>query len=166
MKAIEIAIRQIQAGVIEIRPDGTIWKLKNLNAMPRTAPSRMDKKSKRGYMILAVWEDGKCHLMTAHRLIWTYLNGPIPVGMDINHKDGNRINNRPENLEIMTRGDNLRHSYRELGRKLPKTTPTPLDWEAISGPAKSLRAQGLSYRLIGKRLKVSQTSAYRAVNMK
>lgn len=36
-------------------------------------------------------------LMT-HRIIWELLNGPIPKGHFIDHEDGNRSNNKIENL--------------------------------------------------------------------
>lgn len=39
---------------------------------------------------------------TVHRLVWTTVNGEIPVGMEINHKDGDKANNALHNLELTT----------------------------------------------------------------
>lgn len=48
----------------------------------------------------------------AHRLIWEAVHGPVPDGLEINHKNGCKTDNRIENLELVTRGENLRHAYR------------------------------------------------------
>lgn len=42
--------------------------------------------------------DGKCY--KTHRIIWEMHNGIIPSGYDIDHLDGNRLNNNLENLRI------------------------------------------------------------------
>ena len=47
-----------------------------------------------------------------HRVLWVTFNGPIPEGMDIDHINGDRLDNRPENLRIVTRKENMRNSKR------------------------------------------------------
>lgn len=42
----------------------------------------------------------------AHRLIWTMLVSEIPRGMDIDHINGLRNDNRLTNLRVVTRGEN------------------------------------------------------------
>lgn len=54
----------------------------------------------------------KCRL--AHRLVGEAFLGDIPDGKQINHKNGVKDDNRPENLEYVTCGENVRHAYREL----------------------------------------------------
>lgn len=45
-------------------------------------------------------------LLLAHRLIWMFANGPIPPGMEIDHIDRDRKNNRLANLRLVTRSQN------------------------------------------------------------
>ena len=54
--------------------------------------------------------DGRCTV--AHRLIWEAVHGPIPAGMQINHKTGIKHDNRIANLEVVTPKENVRHAYR------------------------------------------------------
>lgn len=48
----------------------------------------------------------------AHRVIWEYVHGPIPEDREINHIDGNKMNNAIENLEAVTHAENARHAMR------------------------------------------------------
>ena len=43
------------------------------------------------------------------RLIWEMLNGSIPEGFMVDHVDGNRGNNNPKNLRIVTRQQNAQN---------------------------------------------------------
>lgn len=62
----------------------------------------------RGYVEVS---DGR-NTYRAHRMIWQHMHGPIPAGMEINHKNGNKADNRIENLELVTRSENSLHAYR------------------------------------------------------
>lgn len=45
-----------------------------------------------------------------HQVMCLYFKGEYPEGMQINHIDGNKINNRIENLEIVTPKENYAHA--------------------------------------------------------
>ena len=55
----------------------------------------------------------------AHVLVADAFLGPKPLGLEVNHKDANKLNNRTENLEYVTRRENILHAIR-LGLR-----PTP-----------------------------------------
>lgn len=42
----------------------------------------------------------------AHRIIWEMLKGPIPAGMEVDHEDGQRANNKIGNLSLTTNAGN------------------------------------------------------------
>lgn len=47
----------------------------------------------------------------AHRLIWESVHGPIPDGLQINHINGVKTDNRICNLELVTPRENMLHAY-------------------------------------------------------
>lgn len=57
----------------------------------------------------------KVHMRYAHRLVADAFLGPIPEGMQVNHKDGDKARPWVDNLEIVTNGENRAHAYRTLG---------------------------------------------------
>lgn len=62
-----------------------------------------------------------------HRLVWMVANGEVPDGMEVNHKDGNKHNNRLSNLELITRSDNVKHALRTLGKKFGFLSGKPFE---------------------------------------
>lgn len=73
----------------------------------RGAP--ITKRSGGGY--IQVNRGGK-PIGMAHRMIWEHFNGPIPVGLQINHINGVKTDNRLQNLELVTPSENTKHAYK------------------------------------------------------
>lgn len=48
--------------------------------------------------------------VSLHRVIWEFVHGPIPLGMQVNHVDGNTSNNSIHNLELTTSAGNIWHA--------------------------------------------------------
>lgn len=57
-----------------------------------------------------IWFDGKN--WKAHRLMWIYRHGEIPSWAEIDHKDGDKLNNKDDNHRISTRAQNARNVER------------------------------------------------------
>lgn len=64
-----------------------------------------------GYHCVTVSYEGVQCTKMAHRLIAEAFIGPQPDGHEINHINGVKTDNRPENLEYVTHADNVRHSF-------------------------------------------------------
>ena len=73
------------------------------------------KKARRGNLPCS-----KYYYFKAHRLVLINFLGYDRPTMDVNHKDGNKLNNYISNLEWSTRFDNISHAYRlNLRRPAP-----------------------------------------------
>ena len=53
----------------------------------------------------------KVYNIPLSRLIYVWFKGDIPDGYIINHINGNSFDNRPENLQLLTVGDNLKRRF-------------------------------------------------------
>lgn len=122
LEKIEIALQLVRDKVLEVRPDGTVWRWFDGRGQGGgkwlTEPRRADRLIVGGYRAI-YWakEPGtqRTWNLGVHRLVWAALRGPIPQGMEINHIDGNPGNNAVDNLELVTPAENIEHSHR-VGR--------------------------------------------------
>jgi hypothetical protein len=55
------------------------------------------------YEVARVWAGTRWRMDYVHRIVWIANNGPIPSGMIVHHKDGDKHNNSIENLELLTK---------------------------------------------------------------
>ena len=77
------------------------------------------RKSKSGYLQVSIKNDenGKFHNAYIHRLVAIYfIENPFNK-KEVNHKDGNKLNNRVENLEWVTASENQKHRQHILGKR-------------------------------------------------
>ncbi len=65
---------------------------------------------KNGYGAMSVKDNGAWKTKVAHRLWFEVAVGPIPAGLDLDHKCRNRRCVNPGHLEPVTRSENLRRS--------------------------------------------------------
>ena len=85
------------------------WKGKILKNKTKTP-------KKEGYKV-TLWKDGKNKDWLVARLICTTFHGlqnenaNVNEKMTVNHKNGNRFDNTPENLEWLTITQNIRHGF-------------------------------------------------------
>lgn len=63
-------------------------------------------KSRYGYLIVSPCKEGKKKSFRVHRLVWEAFYGKIPDGMEIDHIDGNKLNNSVDNLRCVTSKEN------------------------------------------------------------
>lgn len=69
-----------------------------------------------GYLVVWLCSNGVSRAVTVHRLVALAFLGDSN-GLDVNHKNGDKQDNRLENLEYVSRRVNIDHSYNVLNRK-------------------------------------------------
>ena len=85
--------------------------------------SHYNKKLKKGfinsggYNCIFLSKNGKLYSRLIHRLVYEAWNGKIDEDLTIDHIDENKKNNKLENLQIMTRSENVLKFHAERGRK-------------------------------------------------
>ena len=72
-----------------------------------------------GYYNIGLRENGKRKTIDIHRLVAIAFIPNLNNKPEVNHKDGNRENNRVENLEWVTKSENEKHAYK-IGSKTQK----------------------------------------------
>lgn len=90
----------------------------------KTTKEKMIKPllSKAGYYHLTLCKNGTQKQFYIHFIIAdNFFIGPRPIIFQINHKDGNKLNNNDWNVEITTPSENIRHAHRIglINRKRP-----------------------------------------------
>lgn len=91
-----------------------------------------------------------------HRLVVTAFIGPIPEGLVVNHKDGDKQNNTVANLEVVSVSENNRHA-RNAGKGGAKLTL------AIAEQARAERANGASTVELMSRYGLSRSGMKRLI---
>lgn len=104
-------------GLYAVTEDGRIWSYKTNRYM--TTRSRKGD----GYVVVDLRnsEQQKATLYVHHLVANAYCNR-VDSKLEVNHIDGDKLNNNANNLELVTRSENIQHSY-DIGiRKVHENT--------------------------------------------
>lgn len=112
------------AGIYEISETGEIVRIATHGQQPKAIRRIVRSYKKNGYLAITIQFHQKRERLYVHRLMYETFRSPIPSGLEINHRDGNRENNRLDNLELVTRSDNMLHCFRELNPSLNRVRGT------------------------------------------
>ena len=62
-----------------------------------------------GYLKVTLYADCmKRKTFLVHKFIWEFFNGAVPKGMQVDHDNGNQLDNRLSNLKLVTQSQNIR----------------------------------------------------------
>lgn len=121
-----------------IRNDGVVFSKQTKKPLKMSI-------GKTGYYKTIIYNDGKSKTYVAHRLVaLKYI--PNPSGYpEVNHIDGNKLNNHYKNLEWCTRSQNIKHGI--------KTGLIPAPWKGKYGENHTRSKAVLQCDLNGKPIK-------------
>ena len=156
----------------EVDEFGNIYSLPKIKKTPTTEFLSKEKilkpyKNCWGYMLVDMRKDGKRYLKCVHRLVAeAFIPNPNNLPQ-VNHIDGNKLNNKIENLEWTTNAKNTQHGYdnnlyKNRSRKhsvvaINKITGEQFEFNSIRSCADNL---GLNRKTITAILKEQKTNNY------
>ena len=106
---VTIEQRLLATGDFVVDSNGRIWRVRRRG---RGCPLCRAENNTGGYLQVRRMVNGfRIHAL-AHRVVWTHFFGPIPRGLVINHENGIKDDNRPENLKVVTHSENCSHAHR------------------------------------------------------
>lgn len=102
-------------GIYRVSNDGLVQSKRNKNGKIVTATWRNLSINDRGnYLFVVLYKDKKRYQLSVHRLVAeTFIPNPENKSQ-VNHKNGNKHDNRVENLEWATQSENMQHCIHVL----------------------------------------------------
>lgn len=132
----------------------------------RTYPSKVLAQHNLGlgYVAACITNEGKSQNQYVHRLVCAAFHGPCPDGKrDAHHKDNNRGNNIPSNLEWVTSAENQLakngHGTMPRGERHHKAK---VNSEVVKA-ARQMRAEKYTNKQIAEKFNISQSQVQRIV---
>lgn len=116
----------------------------------------------KGYVYVVLHKDGECKPCKVHRLVAETFILNSEGKPQVNHIDGNKSNNRVENLEWVTNSENKKHSY-ENGICKPNCGTKNVMSRLTAADVRYIRSNYIPYdkksgeRALAKRFNVSKT---------
>lgn len=93
------------AGLYKVSPDGNVYSCNKRKLLTPLITIR-------GYARVGLYKDKKYHYNLIHRLVaMEFISNQEKKG-EVNHKNGIKTDNRVENLEWVTRSENMIHGYK------------------------------------------------------
>ena len=100
--------------ILRYEPDGSLWwREQTRRGHPRNMNRPVGCFGSTKYLHFKF----KGKMYTAHRVVWEMHYGPVTPGMSVDHKNNIRKDNRIENLQELTEGDNNKKQLRAKNNK-------------------------------------------------
>lgn len=114
-------------------------------------------KNKGGYYLSFLYRNGKRHTLSHHRLVASLFHDNLENKAQVNHIDGDKSNNHPDNLEWTTAAENMNHSRNVLGNVNKGGDKAKLSFD-IAKEIRSKFENGFNKSQLSREYKVTRTS--------
>lgn len=94
-------------GLYQVSNLGRVKSLERIDALGHRLKEKILKpKLTRGYYEVGLFKNSIRKMYLVHRLVWEAFNGQIPEGLQVNHINEVKTDNRLSNLNLMTAKEN------------------------------------------------------------
>jgi hypothetical protein len=129
---------------LEVLQEKFIYNPENGVLIRRSNNQPAGYPTQRGWLRVKV---GDTHYRV-HRIAWKMFYGEDPpTGLDIDHINRNKIDNRIANLRVATRSENMQNTDRVLNKKPPQPRKTPEELAEIRKEAAKKISKAIIVRL-------------------
>lgn len=165
----------LHLGAFSIDEQGRIWREQwfagPLRVPVNGEPTLAERNNTAGYLIVPFQWDGVGHVVMSHRVVYMEATkSPLPNHWQVNHRDGDKQNNRPENLEAGPAAANVAHSKYVLGNthgaKGSRHGAAKLTEDTVREIRRLATSRELTQTEIGKRFGVCNAVVSAVVNRK
>lgn len=96
----------------DIKGYENLYEVSNFGNVRNTEKKLLTQFKNKGYLCVDLYKNNQRKHYRIHRLVLMTFNENNNYNLDVNHKDGNKLNNKLDNLEWCTRKENLKHAVR------------------------------------------------------
>lgn len=117
-----------------------------------------------GYESVCLYHKGKRKTFLVHRLVAECYITKVENKPDINHKDGDKLNNDFSNLEWVTKNENIKHFHKFLNkRKIGEHPNSKLTYNQMKEIADQHLVVGIYQRDLAERYNVNRCTISKAI---
>lgn len=123
-------------------------------------------ESRKDYNFVSLSDGKKLKYISVHRLVAKHFVENIDNKPDVNHKDGNKRNNRYDNLEWCTKHENQIHAYKnglQVSQKGSAHHKSKLSEIHVLEIRKLVKNGNVSRRELSERYGISQSQIHRII---
>ena len=144
-------------GLYQVSNRGRVKSLERIvmrkNGRPYSVPELIKARQidRKGYDRIGLNKNGKKKRFFVHRLVLQAFNSSSDETLEVNHIDGNKLNNNVENLEWVTSSENSIHAFKNnlhnhQGERNTNASITDSEAKEI----KKLKGKGLTQKEVGE----------------